>query len=82
MPRKNFDDENSVVNEMDRMIRQTEFVCSVMFCYIIVFSMLLFTILGKKNIIHYEKCFITEVYSLFEDLPLRHKQMFVSCGSL
>ena len=50
MPRKkNFDDENSVVNEMDRMIRQTEFVCSVMFCYIIVFSMLLFTILGKKN---------------------------------
>ena len=37
--------------------------------------MLLFTILGKKNIIHYEKCFITEVYSLFEDLPLRHKQM-------
>ena len=57
------------------MIRQTEFVCSVMFCYIIVFSMLFFTILGKKNIIHYEKCFITEVYSLFEDLLLRHKQM-------
>ena len=57
---------------MDRMIRQTEFLCSVIFCYIKVFSTLLFTILGKKNIIHYKKFFITEV---MEDLSLRHKQM-------
>ena len=34
--------------------------------------MLFFTILGKKNIIHYKKFFITEV---MEDLSLRHKQM-------
>ena len=59
-------------SEEVRMIRQTEFLCSVIFCYIKVFSTLLFTILGKKNIIHYKKFFITEV---MEDLSLRHKQM-------
>ena len=67
---------------MDRMIRQMNLHDSyVPFCYIKVFHVVVYYF-GEKESIHYNKCFIVEVYSLywgFALLPQTNEGLRIVC---